>query len=218
MSARVLLVGCALGVIGGCSVFVSTSGLSEESPAAVVTSDAGEDVRVDVEGGSSPPPSDSGNADAFVEADALRPGIEWSENGHRYEVRVYPKPVTWTQARNDAVTAGGHLVTMTSTAEGAFVASIVYARTDAFEGGYGPWIGAHQPDPKANDGGNEPAGGWAWVTGETWSFVDWRAPEPNDHGGDEHVAHYYRASASDRGWNDVDDGSKLVRSSIIEYE
>ncbi|MBX3222360.1 MAG: hypothetical protein KF795_17705 [Labilithrix sp.] len=160
---------------------------------------------------------DAGDGASATDAGALADapeseGLVWAENGHRYAVRLYPSAVPWTTARDDAVSAGGHLVTITSAGEEAFVATVMSASPGAYVEAYGPWIGAYQPD--RGDGGNEPAGGWVWVTGEPWSFTSWRDGEPNDSGGKEDYGHYF-----DSAWNDITlDGSDIVRSAVIEYE
>ena len=82
---------------------------------------------------------------------------------------------------------GAHLVTMTTPAENAFVAALVAARPDAWNGGWGPWIGAYQWA-----GGAEPAGGWRWITGEAWTHANWRPGEPNDDKGGETFGHLFQ--------------------------
>lgn len=205
----------ASSVTGGCSLVVSTAGLAGT---ADTTSDAAADARAEdvaerVDAPIESPPVDGGK-DVDVDADASDGRVVWAGNGHRYEVRVYASQRSWTDARDDAAQSGGHLVTITSAAEGAFVASLVGSRIDAYEGAYGPWIGAYQPNPTADDGGDEPAGGWAWVTGEAWSYTAWGDGEPNNAGNAEHYGHYF-----DVRWNDIAlSGDEQIRSAVIEYE
>ena len=82
--------------------------------------------------------------------------VQWTEaeggNGHWYLDVV--QEATWAEAESSASIVGGHLVTTVSEAEFQFVWSI---------SGHGRMIGAFQPQ-----GSVEPAGGWQWVTGETW--------------------------------------------------
>ena len=202
MCSRVVFVGCTLTLLGGCSFLVSTSGLAE-------------DAAVDG-GGVDAPATDAPSGDVDGPADAGVPDgqVVWPANGHRYEVRVYPTDTSWTEARDDAEASGGHLVTITSAAEGAFVGALVYARGDAFVQASGPWIGAHQPNPTP---AIEPDGGWTWVTGEPWSYDEWRPTEPNNNGADEHFAHY-SITGDDEGWNDIDVSPGDIRSAVIEYE
>jgi hypothetical protein len=72
----------------------------------------------------------------------------------------------WADARASCAGAGGHLVTMTSQAE-----------ADALEDlGALLFLGACDADTE---------GTWAWVTGETWDWTDWRPGEPNDLGSED---------------------------------
>lgn len=200
--------------VGGCSLVVSTAGLAGTADPSDAGADArSEDVADRLDASTDSPPVDGGK-DVAVDADASDGRVVWSGNGHRYEVRVYPSVRSWTDARDDAAMSGGHLVTITSAAEAAFVASLVGSRMDAYVGSYGPWIGAYQPNPTANDGGDEPAGGWVWVTGEAWSQTAWTAGEPNNAGNAEHCAHYFGVR-----WNDIAlSGDGQIRSAVIEYE
>ena len=208
MSARaVLAVAYAFVWLGGCTALISTNGFTGGDIADGSSSLDAERADGPVIGDSSVADAASDVADAAVDAD----GVLWT-NGHRYAVRIYPSPVTWETARDDAVSAGGHLVTITSAREEAFIAALLNAHPLAVNQGYGPWIGAYQPDP---GGANEPAGGWAWVTGEPWSYTNWASQEPNDSDGIEHYAHYFVGD----GWNDISlDGSGLIRSAVVEYE
>ena len=212
MCSRLVFVGCTLALLGGCSLLVSTDGLGDDE-----TVDGGHQDG----GGVDAPPvqvatdaSATEGGDALVDAGVPDGQVLWPNNGHRYEVRIFPNGATWTEARDAAAKSGGHLVTITSAEESAFVGSLVFGRKDAFNGSDGPWIGAYQPKPESSP---EPAGGWAWVTGEPWSYVDWRTLEPNDYGNDEHWAHLSN-KGGEQGWNDIDLVSAGIRSAVIEYE
>ncbi len=101
--------------------------------------------------------------------------------GHRYEY-YEAGDITWTDARAYCQSMGGHLVTITSAEEQAFIES-------TFPGTTG-WIGAY--------GDN---GGWSWVTGETFGgYTYWKSGEPNDQGGIEWCGHLW----TDMTWNDLD--------------
>jgi hypothetical protein len=117
--------------------------------------------------------------------------------GHMYA--VVPGAVTWSQASNMArmVIGGvtGHLATITSSQEQAFVqgmlptsnlGGVVYARLGGF------------------DKGSE--GSWRWITGEPLSFSNWWNGEPN--GGTLENYLSMVVVASGRGhWNDTADAS-----------
>ena len=72
--------------------------------------------------------------------------VEWSVssggNGHFYE--VISEALTWTDARDAAISAGGYLATITSEAEDIFVWNLL--DSSHFGGHYGPWLGGFQPD------------------------------------------------------------------------
>ncbi len=138
----------------------------------------------------------------------------WSENGHAYLVVTSPTEVSWPQANADAAVLGGHLATITSAQENAFVFSLVLARPDAFRGNYGPWLGGIQ---KAD--GIEPDGSWGWVTGEPWGFTAWLPGEPNESNpGEDFLNFYSSASPPLPTWSDVRGQSADVRSFVVEFE
>lgn len=89
-------------------------------------------------------------------------------NDNWYEFIDNSASLTWSQAKAAAESmthrgAQGHLVTITSAQENAFVLGI--------QGVTGAtWMGA-------SDTATE--GMWQWVTGETWSFTNWGWGEPN---------------------------------------
>ncbi|MBO6301917.1 MAG: C-type lectin domain-containing protein, partial [Ruminiclostridium sp.] len=118
-------------------------------------------------------------------------------SGHRYE--YYPNAdISWTEARAMCQSMGGHLVTITSAEEQAFIES-------TFPGTTG-WIGGY--------GDNN---GWSWVTGEPFGgYTHWKSGEPNDQGGVEWCGHLW----SDMTWNDLDneDMSGYQTGFYIEYD
>jgi hypothetical protein len=160
-----------------------------------------------------------------VSASAAAP-VTWEVadggNGHVYDLIITATPMTFADARADAEARGGHLVTLTSAAENAFVfTALNIAATDAawtFTLGtnVGPWIGAFQAL-----GAGEPGGGWQWVTGETFDFTNWGPGEPNNNwpgGVNENALHFVgqqQFGRTDR-WNDIPD-SFPIPSYVIEY-
>jgi hypothetical protein len=143
---------------------------------------------------------------------------QWAGNNHWYEaVYVGPQGINWTDAQNAAGGAGGHLATITSDGENAFVFGLADANpllwyTDGFGNSIGPWLGGYQPA-----GSPEPGGGWTWdVTGEAWVYENWAGPEPNNSGGTEHYLELFgvgpvRAAT----WNDLSHDVP-VRGYILE--
>ena len=101
-------------------------------------------------------------------------------NGHWYRM-VTTGTIGWHQARSVAVEVGGDLASITTLEESEFVL-VVTSNPSGWvsDGPYliGPWLGGYQ-DHSAPDY-HEPAGGWRWVSGETWQFTRWLSPEPNN--------------------------------------
>ena len=164
---------------------------------------------------------------------ALADPVQWNNNGHWYEaVLVGPPGITWEDARDAAVARGGYLVSITSASENGFAYSLV-SSNDAFwftdqtwGNGIGPWLGGYQTDHLA-----EPAGDWAWVSGETWSYTNWMAGGPSNGAGgpgptEDYLQFMGRAMLKADTWNDFrdigwieNDGSPLLpRGYIVEYD
>ena len=113
-------------------------------------------------------------------------------NGHYYAAVAVPGGIDWDGAAAAASARGGHLATVTSAEENAFIYSLVdspefwsqlpssttRSSVAASESGYltfGPWLGGLQPP-----GSPEPGGGWQWVTGEAFSYSNWHLGQPNE--------------------------------------
>ena len=101
-------------------------------------------------------------------------------SGHRYEY-YSNADISWTEARAMCQSMGGHLVTITSAEEQAFIES-------TFPGTTG-WIGGY--------GDNN---GWSWVTGEQWSYTHWSPENPDNAAGTEWFGHLWNSMQ----WNDLD--------------
>jgi len=132
-------------------------------------------------------------------------------NGHYYE--VITKQMNWATANAAATSsffmgAQGHLATVTSAQENLFL-------TSTFGGGVidSHWLGGFQPP-----GSPEPAGGWAWVTGEPFAFNNWFPPaEPNNaFGTEDRIQFAHGILANGKAWNDAT-GANLARGYIVEF-
>jgi len=128
--------------------------------------------------------------------------------GHYYEVVPGSLP-TWTAARDAAAArrlrgVNGHLVTITSPEEQAFVRALPGGAIGLFLGGY------------QLPGSPEPAGGWVWVTGEGFTYQNWAPGEPNDQSGSGPEGWLIWQDALGR-WNDVRHDNTNV-GYIVEYE
>jgi hypothetical protein len=135
--------------------------------------------------------------------------VQWPSanggNGHWYEaVYVSPSGVTWTNARDAAAARGGYLASVTSAAENNFVYGLFaadgqfWAFNSTWNQMQGPWLGGYQYNEFA-----EPAGNWAWVNGEPWSYTKWASGEPNNFDGHESWLSYWSGTpAPAPTWND----------------
>jgi len=107
--------------------------------------------------------------------------VTWS-NGHQYQAVLAPE-LSWDDAEDSCEARGGHLVTITSAEENAFVFSLVrcdddFWYVDTYGNGLGPWLGGYQPDGSA-----EPSEGWRWVTDEPFAYTNWETGQPDEGGG-----------------------------------
>lgn len=79
---------------------------------------------------------------------------------------------TWTNAEAEALTLGGHLVTINDAAENTFV----YNTFNSLGGvPRALWLGLRQPP-----GSPEPAAGFTWVDGSPVTYTNWVTGEPNN--------------------------------------
>lgn len=216
--ARVLFVAGLAMPISACLVAVSTSGLSG-GPGDDAAADATTDVAAEPSDASDASDAREGDAAEAGDARTLPPNAKtFPDNGHVYAVVHVPSGLTWHEARARAVEAGGHLATLGTAEENAFVITLAdQAFADAFNtAGVGPWLGAYQPNP---NGPNEPLGGWEWIDGTPFVFMDWRPTQPDNSSGAEHYLDLYRTGGV-TGWNDDKlggNGSPVI-SYVIEIE
>ena len=94
------------------------------------------------------------------------------QNGHKYYLLSQEN---WTVAENEAVTLGGTLATIRSSAESTFIST-------AFGNNRNLWIGLDDP---TQDSLTTPAhaANFAWVSGDSSSYRNWAPPEPNNGNG-----------------------------------
>ena len=134
-------------------------------------------------------------------------------NGHYYELVTVPAGIRWTLAGSGATNRGGYLATAASSNENWFIFALANQNSAAWTGGFGPWLGGLQPA-----GSPEPAGGWAWVTGEPFTFQNWAAAQPNNLNGEDRV-HLGGRSTNSPAWNDLHDTNvAYARGYIVEYD
>jgi len=146
---------------------------------------------------------------------------QWSGNGHYYQIVASPG-IDWNTADTTAdgmIFNGlpGHLVTITSAAEDAFVSGLIAA------GNFGElWAGGYQNPPTEPD----PKAGWMWVDGEgtfpgsnsALPYAAWAPGEPNDFFGlasEQFLAlNRYGPNA---GWND-EGYAPNISGYVVEYQ
>jgi hypothetical protein len=209
--ARGLIASAAL-LSARCALFVDTGGLAGGAADGAVDGqvDARDDAEVDALADVGSDASDAGDASHVSDAavDAPDGSVVWSGNGHAY--LVVASATGWAQAKLGAEARGGHLVTLTSVGEDAFVFSLVSGVDAYWTPNLGMWLGGFQ-----TAGSVEPEGGWAWVTGEPWNYVGWAGGEPNNNEGNESSLLYgYRSFPA---WWDAKDVTPAA-GYIVEFE
>lgn len=114
-------------------------------------------------------------------------------NGHDYYLLSNQ---TWTASEVEAMTLGGHLVTINDLAENTFV----YSTFSHFGGvNRGLWIGL-------NDAALE--GTYVWSSGAPVSYLNWGTSEPRNQGnGDNYVHIFWPSDPRASAWNDATNAS-----------
>lgn len=136
--------------------------------------------------------------------------VKWDDNDHYYD--LIDQSLVWSDAEALAESltyAGykGHLVTINSAEENLWLTSTFGGNlTNPFH-----WIGAYQLDGSLLDQG------WAWITGEPWTFQNWANGEPNNFWGNEDAIHFWvDIDANGQTWADT--LSSFSFPSLVEYE
>lgn len=171
---------------------------------------------------------------------------------HYYQVVYLPDGnMNWFQAAYAADKAGGYLACISSEKENAFIfeqvnnkkyfwnfPAFVEGRSHAnhYEISIGPFLGGYQPE-----GSQEPAGGWSWLSGETWNYSNWAvnlddgiidkdprpSDQPNDSGDGQRIMGFGEMNLPVPTWGDyMDDVGTYgedrlpgrAYAFIIEYE
>jgi len=96
--------------------------------------------------------------------DMLDGAVVNDENGHCY--RINTADLSFADARDACVAGAGHLVTISSKTEDAFVHALA---------GDSHWLGAS--DGRANN--MEGVGSYSWVNGDDWDYTRWEGGQPN---------------------------------------
>ena len=115
--------------------------------------------------------------------------------------KVFRKSYTWNDARALCEEMGGHLATITSAEEQAFIESLSSEHI-------GLWIGGYRDD----------AHNWYWVTGEAWGYTNWGEGEPNNMYSENGGAGEQCAAIWPQRWNDLSWDSEEQEGFICEWE
>lgn len=127
----------------------------------------------------------------------------------------------------------GYLATITSSEENTFLVDVGKAASQVSTTNYSYLLGGYQTPTTAESNISERMSDWNWVTGEVWSYTDWRVGEPNnsfrmpgypDYGLSEEYLQFFPESLTGT-WNDVytglgGDGITLYSAQgyLVEYE
>ena len=135
-------------------------------------------------------------------------------NGHWYKpVPKFPG-ITWTLANELAQAEGGYLATITSAEEQAFVFSLVANDPQYWEfccNYSGAALGGSQ-----REGAPEPAGGWHWITGESWTYSNWYPGQPNNRPEADIPEERLHFFGPDGQWNDLGKHDSNLGGYVIE--
>lgn len=134
-------------------------------------------------------------------AGILEGPIQNPANSHTYY--LLEPDITWTEAEAEAISLGGHLVTINDAAEQDWVWS-------TFSEGKSRclWIGINDVDVEGN---------FVWASGEVPAYTNWTPGEPNNYGGNED---YGEMDYSKGGkWNDLaNDAWKYRHYGVVEID
>ncbi|HEX6322702.1 MAG TPA: FG-GAP-like repeat-containing protein, partial [Vicinamibacterales bacterium] len=146
----------------------------------------------------------------MIPLDSANAGVVCNQStGHCYEYVAVT--TTWNDAKVNAEAmthngVQGHLATITSQAETDFILANFQAAAAALA-----FIGGYQDTPPAGD---EPDGGWKWVTGEPWDYTNWASVAPNNGGGNENILLFWNPLGS---WNDGHAWVPWSGGFLVEY-
>ena len=142
--------------------------------------------------------------------DAPAEPVCWDVNGSCY-INVSAPEISWSDARAAAAQmtfrgVRGHLATITSQAEQDFIDTRVLppAEQQPPFGGTRGWLGAFQ----ATDGAP-----WQWVTGEAFTYTNWREGEPRGDTGNNFVEFSWDLAD----WNDTANSDPATDGYLVEY-
>jgi hypothetical protein len=153
----------------------------------------------------------------FSGPDLDQDGLSDAYEQGRTRYSIVAGSFSWTEAKLDAERRGGHLATIVTAREWADIRTVLSTALDRKN----LWLGG-------TDEGTE--GRWQWVTGEAWSYTNWRVNEPgndslgNGQGVPENYLMIWGNETADQDggqafWNDATvSGGVLARNGyLLEY-
>lgn len=116
---------------------------------------------------------------------------------------------TWGASEAEAISLGGHLVTISNAEEHDFAHDFVVTEACLLSlpecsGAGVAWIGLNDVETE---------GTFAWTSGEPVTFTAWQPGEPNDSGGDEDFVE--QGAFGERVWNDIGDHPILAVVEVV---
>ncbi|MFX1283972.1 MAG: lamin tail domain-containing protein [Promethearchaeota archaeon] len=125
-------------------------------------------------------------------------------NGNEY--KLFETNTAWTDAKDACAALGGHLVTITSPEENAFVSALAGSNKVMIGLTDNEAYGGQEDTGKTGE-----APYWVWITGEPLSYTNWCGGEPSPSGDEDYVELF---AAGD--WNDI--ANTNLRYYVCEWE
>lgn len=140
--------------------------------------------------------------------------VEEGGNGHWYSAVYVGAGLTWAEANTMATEMGGYLATPVTEDEDLWIFNTLGSDSFLWSCGYGPFLGGVQ-----DENGEEPSGGWTWISGEPWLYEAWDGAPGNCCGGQDHLQYGVGNGQITKFWNDVNlnDSNSCFRSFIVEW-
>ena len=119
-------------------------------------------------------------------------------NNHSY--KIFNEEMSWTEAKKFCEEQKGHLATITSAKEQAFIDNLNKDSDDL-------WIGGYRNDDDTV---------WKWVTGEKWDYTNWGDGEPNN--SSNVISNENRVAIWPSDWNDLNEKSSEQSGFVCEWD
>jgi len=142
-------------------------------------------------------------------ADEYTPIVSEVYGGHTYQ--LFDESMAWEDAMQYCSSLGGHLVTISTEKEQAFISDFITNGTKDFY-----WMGASDTHME---------GTWEWVTGEAWNYHNWCENNPDNYQNMEHYLGIIRVQAqwdmrigTVNSWNDFSEKDIDQMGFICEWD